>query len=54
MANDKTEIPYGTLDLLILKALDAMGPLHGYRLARRIEQISGAILQLNQGRSTRR
>ena len=40
---------YGTLSLLILKTLDAMGPLHGYALARRIEQISDDQLSLNQG-----
>lgn len=39
----------GTLDLLVLKTLDAMGPLHGYGLARRLEQISGDRLRLNQG-----
>lgn len=45
----KTEVPYGTLDLLILQTLNTMGPMHGYRLARRIEQVSGNLLQLNQG-----
>jgi len=49
MSQPKTDIPYGTLDLLILKTLDTMGPLHGYRLARRIEQVSENLLQLNQG-----
>ncbi|MEO8661538.1 MAG: PadR family transcriptional regulator [Bryobacteraceae bacterium] len=43
------EVPYGTLDLLILKTLDSMGPLHGYRIARRIEQVAGNLIQLNQG-----
>src|SRR5438046_4190877 len=38
-----------TLDLMVLKTLDAMGPLHGYGIARRIEQISDDVLQLNQG-----
>jgi PadR family transcriptional regulator, regulatory protein PadR len=42
------EVPYGTLDLLILKTLDVMGPLHGYGLARRIEQVS-EVLRLSQG-----
>ena len=42
------EVPYGTLDLMVLKTLQAMGPLHGYGIARRIEQISGD-LTLNQG-----
>jgi len=45
----KTEIPYGTLDLLILKTLDAMGPMHGYRIARRIEQVAEELVHLNQG-----
>ncbi len=45
----KSDVPYGTLDLLILKTLDSMGPLHGYRIARRIEQVSGNLLRLNQG-----
>ena len=49
MADDKTEIPYGTLDLLILKTLDTMGAMHGYRIARRIEQVSENLLTLNQG-----
>ncbi len=48
MSKDKTELPYGTLDLLILKTLDTMGPLHGYSIARRIEQSSGN-LRLSQG-----
>jgi transcriptional regulator len=42
------EVPYGTLDLMVLKTLDAMGPLHGYAVARRIEQVTGG-LALNQG-----
>ena len=42
-------MPYGTLDLLILKTLEVMGKLHGYALARRIEQVSGDSLQLSQG-----
>jgi PadR family transcriptional regulator, regulatory protein PadR len=49
MADSKTEILAGTLSLMILRTLDALGPLHGYRLARRIEQISGNQLALNQG-----
>ncbi len=49
MADDKTEIPYGTLDLLILKTLETMGPMHGYGVARRIEQVSENLLTLNQG-----
>jgi len=43
------EVPYGTLDLLILKTLETMGTLHGYAIARRIEQVSGDSLQLSQG-----
>ena len=49
MSQPKADVPYGTLDLLILKTLDTMGPLHGYRLARRIEQVSENLLRLNQG-----
>ena len=45
----KSEILQGTLDLMVLKTLHAMGPLHGYGVARRIEQISDEVLQLNQG-----
>jgi len=49
MSRSKSEVPHGTLDLLILKTLKSMGSLHGYRLARRIEQVSGDVLRLNQG-----
>ncbi|HEV2495310.1 MAG TPA: PadR family transcriptional regulator [Terriglobia bacterium] len=49
MAKDRTEILQGTLDLMVLKTLDAMGPLHGYGIARRIEQVSQETLQINQG-----
>jgi PadR family transcriptional regulator, regulatory protein PadR len=49
MAQDKSEVLQGTLDLMVLKTLAAMGPLHGYGIARRIEQISQDVLQLNQG-----
>jgi transcriptional regulator len=49
MTDSRTDVAYGTLSLLILKTLDEMGPLHGYALARRIEQISGDQLSLNQG-----
>jgi transcriptional regulator len=45
----QSEVPYGALDLLILKTLESMGPLHGYAIARRIEQVSGDTLQLSQG-----
>ena len=44
-----SEVPYGTLDLMVLKTLDGMGPLHGYGIARRIEQIAQGALALNQG-----
>jgi PadR family transcriptional regulator PadR len=43
------EVPYGTLDLMVLKTLDGLGPLHGYGLARRIEQVTEGGLSLNQG-----
>lgn len=46
---DKSEILQGTLDLMVLKTLDVMGPLHGYGIARRIEQLSEEALQINQG-----
>ena len=49
MAETKSEILQGTLDLMVLKTLDAMGPLHGYGIARRIEQVSEEALQVNQG-----
>lgn len=47
--NEKTDLLQGTLILLVLRTLDALGPLHGYGIARRIEQISQDVLQLNQG-----
>jgi transcriptional regulator len=47
--DSKSDILQGTLDLMVLQTLDAMGPLHGYGIARRIEQISEDVLQLNQG-----
>jgi PadR family transcriptional regulator PadR len=43
------EVPYGTLDLMVLKTLEGMGPLHGYGIARRIEQVAQGALALNQG-----
>lgn len=43
------EVPYGTLDLMVLKTLEAMGPVHGYGIARRIEQVTNGGLALNQG-----
>jgi transcriptional regulator len=45
----KSDLPYGTLDLLILKTLDTMGPMHGYSIARRIEQVSESLMRLSQG-----
>ncbi len=47
--SEKTEVVQGTLNLMVLKTLEAMGPLHGYGIARRIEQISGNVLSLNYG-----
>src|SRR6476469_823373 len=49
MSKQQSEIPYGTLDLLILRTLETMGTMHGYAVARRIEQVSGDALQLSQG-----
>jgi len=49
MTPDRGDVVYGSLGLLVLKTLDVVGPMHGYRLARRIEQISGNQLALNQG-----
>ncbi len=49
MTQAKSEILQGTLDLMVLKTLDSMGSLHGYGIARRIEQISNEALQVNQG-----
>src|SRR6476469_2357880 len=49
MGEAKTDVLQGTLDLMVLKTLEALGPLHGYGIARRIEQVSENLLQLNQG-----
>ena len=46
---DKTDVMQGTLALMVLKTLDVLGPLHGWGIARRIEQISGDLLSVNQG-----
>ena len=46
---EKTDVLQGTLALMVLKTLDVIGPLHGYGIARRIEQISGELLNVNQG-----
>ena len=49
MTKDRSEVLQGTLDLMVLKTLDALGPLHGYGVARRIEQLSDDLLRLNEG-----
>ena len=49
MAESKLDLLQGTLDLLVLQTLETMGPLHGYGIARRIEQLSGNEVLLNQG-----
>ena len=49
MTKDRSEVLQGTLDLMVLKTLDALGPLHGYGVARRIEQVSDDRLRLNEG-----
>ena len=46
---EKKDVLQGTLALMVLKTLDVLGPMHGYRIARRIEQISGDLLAVNQG-----
>jgi transcriptional regulator len=46
---EKTDVPQGTLALMILKTLETLGPLHGYGIARRIEQTSGDLLSVNYG-----
>ncbi len=46
---EKSDVLQGTLDLMVLNVLDALGPQHGYGIARRIEQVSGQVLQLNEG-----
>lgn len=49
MTKGHSEVLQGTLDLMVLKTLDALGPLHGYGVARRIEQLSDDLLRLNEG-----
>ena len=49
MGDDKSVILQGTLDLMVLKTLEGLGPQHGYGIARRIEQVSEGALELNQG-----
>src|SRR6201998_4366417 len=46
---EKSDVPQGTLALMVLKTLELLGPVHGYGIARRIEQISGDLLSVNQG-----
>ena len=48
-ARSKAEVLQGTLDLMVLQTLDSLGPLHGYAIAARLEQVSGGALQLNMG-----
>ena len=49
MGEQKSDVLQGTLDLMVLKTLESMGRLHGYAIARRIEQVSGHSLSMNQG-----
>ena len=49
MSRHNSDVPYGTLELLILKTLDTMGAMHGYSIARRIEQVSDSTMRLSQG-----
>ena len=49
MGSEKSDILQGTLDLMVLQTLATMGPLHGYGIARRIEQVAEGALELNQG-----
>jgi transcriptional regulator len=49
MKDPKADVLQGTLDLMVLKTLEALGPTHGYGIARRIEQVSSHLLQMNQG-----
>jgi PadR family transcriptional regulator, regulatory protein PadR len=49
MTQPKSDVLQGTLDLMVLKTLDALGSMHGYGIAQRIQQVSSSMLQLNQG-----
>ena len=49
MIPDKSDVLYGTLGLMVIKTLEAMGPLHGFGIARRLEQVSEEVLRLNEG-----
>jgi PadR family transcriptional regulator, regulatory protein PadR len=47
--SQRADVPYGTLDLMVLKTLESLSPMHGYGIARRIEQMAQGSLELNQG-----
>src|SRR5579859_5713025 len=49
MGNEKPDVLHGSLALMVLRTLDTLGPMHGWGIARRIEQVSGDVLHLNQG-----
>ena len=49
MTDARAQVPYGTLDLIVLRTLASMGPMHGFGIARRIEQVSEDLIRLNQG-----
>lgn len=49
MVQQRSDLLQGTLDLLVLKTLDSIGPMHGYAIARRLQQVSHDLLQVNQG-----
>ena len=49
MVSQRSDLLQGTLDLLVLKTLDSIGPMHGYAIARRLQQVSHDLLQVNQG-----
>jgi transcriptional regulator len=49
MANDKSDVLHGSLALMVLRILDTLGPMHGWGIARRIEQTTNDVLELNQG-----
>ncbi|HEV8412075.1 MAG TPA: PadR family transcriptional regulator [Bryobacteraceae bacterium] len=49
MAEDKTDVLHGSLALMVLRTLESLGPMHGWGIARRIEQMSDKVLELNQG-----
>ena len=49
MSRTQSDLPHGTLDLLVLRTLDTMGALHGYAIARRLEQVAGGATRLSQG-----